>query len=89
MSDLVVIDGFYRFTGAQRLSFRAVAERGLDVGNAEAEVLITVPWEARRPLLFAEPTRTLEHLRAEFACTDIVLIGPQENQTFPPMISAF
>src|SRR4029453_16473333 len=65
-ANLVLVDGFYRFTRAQRRLLATLARRGLEVGKPEVEVAITLPYHADRPLLFAAPERTLHTLRAEF-----------------------
>ncbi len=69
-ADLVLMDGFFRLNRAQIDLLSAIAERE---GNAKAEVVLTLPFDAKRPLLFAASERTLQTLRAEFETREIVL----------------
>jgi ATP-dependent helicase/nuclease subunit B len=71
--NLVCVDGFYRFNRAQRLLLAAVAGRGLEFARPEIDVVVTLPYEADRPLPFAAPERTLNLLRAEFAVRETTL----------------
>jgi ATP-dependent helicase/DNAse subunit B len=72
-ADLVLVDGFYRFTRAQRELLAAFAGRGWETGSPECEVAVTLPYDAERPLLFAAPQRTLATLRAEFETHEEIL----------------
>src|SRR5579871_1971611 len=76
----ILLDGFYRFNRAQRRLLATLAERGLEWGSPEAEVAVTLPYDADRPLLFVAPERTLTILRAEFTPREICLPPPQEAQ---------
>jgi ATP-dependent helicase/nuclease subunit B len=76
-ADRVVVDGFYRFTGAQRDFLRALAEQGLEGGRPSVKVVTTLPYELARPLLFAAPGRTLASLRAEFSTHEVVLCADE------------
>ena len=73
----VLVDGFYRFNPMQRLLLAALAQQtnapGTDELGTSVEVVVTLPYEERRPLLFAAPARTLTLLRQEFACRETVL----------------
>ncbi len=70
----IVVDGFYRFNAMQRHLLAALASQ---VSSAQEqppiEVAVTLPYESRRPLLFAAPARTLALLQQEFACREIHL----------------
>jgi len=72
-AERIIVHGFYRFTVAQRRLLRALAERGMDNGPPEAALTITLPWDERRPLLFAAPGRTLARLRSDFDTREILL----------------
>ena len=48
---LMLLDGFHRFAGAWREVLSALSERG-------TRVVLTLPSEDSRPLLFATPNRT-------------------------------
>lgn len=71
--DTVLVDGFFRFNRAQRRLLAALAGRGLEEGNPEISVAVTLPFEPDRSLLFAAPERTVAVLRAEFAVQEIAL----------------
>jgi ATP-dependent helicase/DNAse subunit B len=92
-ASLIIVHGFYKFTGAQRNLLRAFAERRVESGVPEVEVLVTLPWQERRPLLFAAPFRTLAHLRAEFTTNEVILpldAGSQSGPSEPlDRLSAF
>ena len=62
----IIVHGFYRFTAAQHKLLVALAESATLEAEAEPALTITLPWEERRPLLFAAPGRTLAQLRTNF-----------------------
>lgn len=80
--DTVVVDGFFRFNRAQRALLGALAGRGLETGQPEIAVAVTLPYEADRSLLFAAPERTVGTLRAEFA-TEETLLAPRRETGAP------
>jgi ATP-dependent helicase/nuclease subunit B len=82
-STLIIVHGFYRFTGAQRNLLRAFAERSVPSGAPEVEMVVTVPWQERRPLLFAAPFRTLAQLRAEFTTHEVTLPTDTGSRSSP------
>jgi ATP-dependent helicase/nuclease subunit B len=92
-ADCVLVDGFYRFNPAQRRLLSALANRGMEPGahlenNAntkpEVELVVTLPYEATRPLLFAAPAHTLTTLRAEFVCQEEILV-PETSALSPAL----
>ncbi len=62
----ILVDGFYRFSYAQRKLLAAIAGQGLSIGEPRNELVVSLPYNSKRPLLFAAPQRTLTHLRKEF-----------------------
>lgn len=74
----VLVDGFYRFPRVWRDLLAAFARRGL-------EVVITLPYEESRPLLFAASARTLALFRAEFS-VEVVLLPAPEPGNRPPAL---
>ena len=95
----ILVDGFYRFNPMQRLLLAALAERDCPPREAmpgepgksdresdkKVEVIVTLPYESRRPLLFAAPSRTLSLLRQEFACREIALTHSSPSR--PPALA--
>ena len=69
----VVVDGFYRFNAMQRRLLVALSGHVPGTNAPPIEVAVTLPYESRRPLLFAAPARTLTLLRQEFACHETPL----------------
>ena len=69
----IVVDGFYRFNAMQRHLLAALASHVSSAQEPPLEVAVTLPYESRRPLLFAAPARTLALLQQEFACREIHL----------------
>ena len=69
----VVVDGFYRFNAMQRRLLAALSGHVPGPNATPIEVAVTLPYESRRPLLFAAPARTLTLLRQEFAFHEIPL----------------
>ncbi|HXG23487.1 MAG TPA: PD-(D/E)XK nuclease family protein, partial [Chthonomonadales bacterium] len=65
----VLVDGFYRFPRVWCDLLAAFARRGL-------EVVVTLPYEEARPLLFAASARTLALFRAEFSVEEVMLSAP-------------
>lgn len=63
---LILLDGFYRLSRIWRLLLA-------DLARARVEIVVTLPFDHGRPLLFAAPLRTLESLRSEFAVREIHL----------------
>lgn len=82
--NLLLVDGFYRFSPAQRMLLAAIARRGQAFGKREVETAVTLPYDADRPLLFAAPARTLQTLRAEFETREQVL--ESVSDTLPPAL---
>ena len=79
----VIVDGFYRFNPAQRLLLAALCGRGAWRGIPEIEVVITLPHDPTRPLLFAAPHRTLATLQADFECRQHLLPPAQRAPDSP------
>lgn len=65
----VLVDGFYRFPRVWRDLLAAFIRRGL-------KVVVTLPYEEARPLLFAASARTLALFRAEFSVEEVLLPAP-------------
>lgn len=59
----VCLDGFHRLSALWRALLRALASRSV-------EVVVTLPWQPDRPLLFAAPSRTRDQLFEEFTVTE-------------------
>ncbi len=74
----VFVDGFYRFTRAQRSLLAAIANQGRSYGKLRNELIVSLPHSSRRQLLFAAPDHTLQLLRGEFETQETVL--PQVNE---------
>ena len=72
----ILVDGFYRFNPMQRLLLAALAEQQL-------KVVVTLPYEERRPLLFAAPARTLSLLQKEFTCHLLTLPDRTKREISP------
>ena len=70
----IIVHGFYAFTPAHRAMLGAFAE------NEDVEIVVTLPWEERRPFLFAAPFRTLTKLRREFTTHEIALSDPERGE---------
>lgn len=79
-ADLVLMDGFFRLNRAQVELLVAIAERK-DV--EKAEVVLTLPFDAKRPLLFAASERSVQTLRAEFNAQEVVLHKPSSAASTP------
>jgi superfamily I DNA/RNA helicase len=75
-ADCLLVDGFYRFNPAQRRLLAALAGSG--EGDGEVEIAVTLPYDPARSLLFAAPERTLQTLRAGFACREETLVPPAD-----------
>lgn len=72
-ADLVMLDGFFRLNRAQIDLLTAIAARQ---GVVKTEVVVTLPFDAKRPLLFAASERTLKTLRTEFQTQETILHKP-------------
>ena len=76
----ILVDGFYRFTRAQRDLLAAISTRLTLEHGADCELIVTLPIEPERELLFAAPLNTLQTLRDEFEVAEIEL--PGRNETY-------
>jgi len=74
----VLVDGFYRLSFLWRHLLAALARR-------DVEVVVTLPYEKSRSLLFATPARTLELLREEFIAAEVVLPAPPPDSRPVPL----
>ncbi|HSV72768.1 MAG TPA: PD-(D/E)XK nuclease family protein [Chthonomonadales bacterium] len=75
----VVFDGFTRFEPAWRGLLGALARAGV-------RVVVTLPYEERRPLLFAATASALSALRAEFDLVVTELTTPREDGRTPDLV---
>ena len=78
------VDGFYRFNPAQLELLAAFARRGMDAGQPETEVVVTLPCDVERPLLFASVERTLHTLHTHFDVQTETLPEPAAGR--PPTL---
>lgn len=85
-ANLLLIDGFYRFTLAQRKLMTAHQKGKVEPSEAEPKLCVTLLYDERRPTLFAASNRTLQTLRAEFAIEEIVLNTPKSDHNHAPMV---
>ncbi len=82
-ANVVIFDGFYRFSKAQREIISAISVRNLVLGNSEGETIVSLPFEAARPLLFAAPQRTLISFQEEFRCSEMTFSTVSGDKPFP------
>jgi ATP-dependent helicase/nuclease subunit B len=68
----ILVDGFYRFPQVWRNVLAAFVRRGM-------EVIVTLPYEESRPLLFAATARTLAQFREEFCLEEVQLPSPSPD----------
>ncbi len=74
---LVLVDGFFRLNRAQIKFLQAVAGQSSGV-----ELVVTLPFDTSRPLLFSASERTLHTLRQEFDTQEISL---EANRSLSPL----
>ena len=79
-ANVILFDSFYRFTKAQRNLISALSTRLVLNGEGRSEVVVTLPVEASRPLLYAAPINTLEKFQNEFAVNEVVLPGQSREK---------